>query len=406
MKKILLLLSLTLIGCSGTGFKKSRTIVELTPKLVLQNNDPIIIDSSSLYSLESGSKEVSLTKSNIIARPILVGDFVYFIDARGNVSCFSISSRKIIWSQDVSDKPENNHLGGGIEYYQNKLYVTNGSRFLVILNSENGVEIIRKQFPDIIRIKPTILKNNIVLVQTVSNQVFGYDIGRASIVWQHETLSESISSNHHVSPIEYDNHLIVNYTSGQIFSINLANGTEEWLFNLSDSGNNIDLPSFNPIAIACDPIFDNGYLYVAGTIGKLTKLNLKNGNIVWQIDAQDVQSMSKIGNSLFITNNAKQAAAIDMNNGQVKWLADLYSTDKTKYQPASFLPPFATKDNDKVILNIVNNHGEMFTFALDNDGALPNLPIIQKIVKNVKYLINNGDVNSIYLLTDKHIVYK
>ncbi len=408
MKKFFPFLILLLsAACSNNNsiFKKSKTIVELSPRFVLETSEPIGIESSTpVYSLNLGSKKVALTKGRIISQPLIIDDCLYFIDDRGGIGAFSLSGQKILWKRDLVEKPENKYLGGGIEYFGGNLYVTNGSRFLVIVNSDNGAEIIRKKFPDILRTKPTILKNGIILVQTIANQIFGYEPSRGAIVWQHESLAETLSSGRYVRPIEYKDHLIINYTSGTMFSISLKEGREEWVMNLGDLGNYISLPGFSPLTLSCDPIVDGNDIYAASSTGKLWKINMDDGSTLWKVDAPDVQSSSKIGRTIFVVGNAKQLAGIDLGNGKVKFLAELSSSEKTQKDPAIFLPPFLAKTENNVSLNVVNNKGELYEFAL-SEGMLSNIPTIKKIQSDIKYVLFSEKDQSLYLLTDKYIVY-
>lgn len=146
-------------------------------------------------------------------------------------------------------------------------------------------------------------------------------------------------------------------------------------------------------------------LYIATGLGKLIKLNIATGSVIWQVNAEDIQSMSLIGNSLFVTNNARQIAAFNPETGKVKFVADLNDgKDPKKLKSATFLVPFVGVDNNnKRSLNVISVNGVLYSFDVDNNG-LNMIPNIVKIIKNIRYygLMAN---NNLYFSTDRKIIF-
>ena len=404
----LLFIACALMACNGLGSKKTKNIVELTPKLVVDSAEPIIMSNNlslSDHFIDNlpQNKAIALTKSSLISQPYFIDDVMYGVDAKGTVFAFDLKAKKHLWFSDITNKSSDQHyLGGGLIYNENKLYVANGSRFLIILDGASGHEVVRKKFPDIIRTKPVMLNNHLILVQTISNQLFAYDTVSTNIVWQHEGMFETLSSNNHISPVVYDGYVIVNYSSGQIFALDANTGAERWGINLSQS-NEVALPGFEAVTLSCAPIVDGEYIYIASSTNKLLKLHASTGAIVWTTIASDIQSMAMFGNSLFITNNAKQIAAVSRVSGKIKWVADLGGQDKKKVKAAFLFPPFLTKKDDISILNILNSDGEIYRFQPDNQEKLSMLPVVVKTLPNIIY-INFSVKDPFYLATDKQII--
>jgi|GEM_PF-921922 len=408
IKKIisLLLPFVILSACNGLGPKRTKNIVELTPKLSLQYNEPIYLESNNIYAFNPKmlkNKQYNFAQNKTVAEPIFVGDIIYALDIRSNLSAFSIEKNKIIWSYNLSKNKKDNYIGGGILHHDDKLYVTYGSRSLVVLGATSGHEIIRKKLPDIIKTKPVMLNNNTVLVQTISNQTIALNAETLKNVWEHEGLTEVLSASYFVTPIVHQDTVIITYNSGQILALNTKNGEVKWGFDFANF-DRVAIPNFEEASILCPPAYDNKNLYVATGLGKLTKLNLDTGAVIWQVDAEDIQSMSLIGNSLFVTNNARQAAAFNPENGQVKFVADLNDgTDPKKLKSAIFLAPFIGENNGKQSLNIISANGTLYSFDSDNN-YLSSIPNITKIVKNIRYygLTTN---NNLYFSTNRKIIF-
>ncbi|XVN42055.1 MAG: PQQ-binding-like beta-propeller repeat protein [Candidatus Rickettsia vulgarisii] len=407
MKKQLLViftLPFLLAACDLVS-KKSKTITELTPKLLAETNEPLKIDSAinSFSPQMLNGKEYTIAKNKIISEPVFYNDIIYTIDIKGNVTAFSNNTKSIVWSYNISNKSDDHYIGGGVLHHNEKLYVTHGSRFLVILDSRSGHEITRKELPDIIRTKPVLIDNNTIVIQTVSNQILAINIEKLDFIWQHEGMPETLLSSYHSDPIVYNNYILVNYSSGQIIALD-RKGQIVWGTDTSDNQQEIGLPNFETSAMLCKPLVHDHHIYLASSTGKIVKINIIDGKIAWQAKAEDVQSMSLSGNNLFVTNNAGQVAALSTYSGKIKFAADLNDPKAKKTKTSSFLAPIIAKNDNAWSLNVISNKGVLYSFISDASGVLNQQPQISKIAKNIKFY---GDINSnlMYFITDKKIIF-
>ncbi|AGJ02144.1 outer membrane protein assembly factor BamB family protein [Rickettsia prowazekii] len=408
-KLALLLLPFILISCNGLGSKSVKNIVDLTPKLVIQTNEPIYLDSNTkIYPFNVNmlkNKQYSPAKSKMIAEPVFIGDMIYTLDIRANISAFSIEKIKIIWSYNLSKHKKDNYIGGGILHHNGKLYITYGARLLIVLDAKSGYEIIRKELPDIIRIKPIALNDHTILVQTISNQTIALDSETLKTLWDHESIAEILSTSYSMIPIVQHDNVIVTYNTGQVLALNIKNGEVKWNFEFTNLNDHTAIPNFDTSSILCTPVHDSMNLYIATGLGKLIKLNLLTGSVLWQINADDIQSMSLIGNSLFIINNARQIAALNPETGKVKFVADLnYEKNDKRLKSTTFLVPFVGVDNNNQrSLNVISVDGILYNFNIDSNGLKMN-PHIIKIIKNIRYYGLRSN-NTLYFSTDRQVIF-
>jgi outer membrane protein assembly factor BamB len=408
----LICLSFSLISCNVA--KNVKNIIELTPRLSKNSDEPILLNGErvsesikvdgDIFVLMKGSKQFFSSKNNIISSPAYDNGVFYIADNKGIVTAVNESDGQILWTQNISDRSQNHYEGGGVVLSKNKVYITNGSRFLTILDRNNGNQILRKEFSDTIKFKPLVFGENVVLIQTVSNQLFAYDITSSALIWQHEGIFEPLISSEYIPPLVHNNQIIVSYSSGQIFALNIQDGSEQWEINLGNP-DDVGLPNFEAAGPAYFPIIDDDKLYIASHTGKLVKLDMSNGNALWQIKVNDVQSMSLIGNSLFVINNARQIAAISLVDGRVKWVADLMiHQNKKKDRALSFMAPFILNNEGKLYLNILTRNGEMYFFdILSEERNLPASPKMFVVSDNVKYFGATEKYN-LCLITDKKLI--
>ena len=409
MKKLpaILLITLFISGCDQLGSTKIKNLIDLTPKLEVEETSALKITEGikDPYSQEK-QKSYNIARASIISEPAIAKKIVYSIDRKGHVSAFSIKEKKIVWTTDIAGNTSSrNFYNGGILYSNDKLFVTNGTRYLVILDAVTGREIIRKEFPDILRTKAIMATGDLVIVQTISNQLVAYNINDSKFIWMHEGGIETISAKAHIHPVLYKGDIIASYSSGEVVAVDVKTGQEKWRYSLLNFSD-VTLPGFEPAVITTEPIIAGENGYFATSTGKVIKLNLANGMPVWVKEAEDVQSMFLHQGNLFITNNARQIAAIGTDNGKVSWIGDLISEkerSKRKPKPALFQKPFVSVEGTGFAVNVIAGNGEIYKFTTDENGNLPRTPVIISIDKGVKYYWISCCTGKLHLITDRSI---
>jgi outer membrane protein assembly factor BamB len=412
MKNIIsiLLVILSVTACDSIGTNKVKNLIDLTPSLEVdrkKSNLVTVAKKNPFTNLSTSSYTIS--RKPIISTPTIAKKVLYNVDKRGYVTAFSIKEKKKLWSTDVAKNSLDRHFNfGAVTYSDDKLYVTYGTRNLVILDAKTGHEIIRKEFPDIIRGKPVLANDRILLVQTLSNQLVGYDIEDSKFLWMNEGGLETISTSSHVMPVVYDDRALVSYSSGEIVYININNGKNIWSHNLNKL-NDLGLPNFQPSVLVAKPIIINEHGYLASSNGKVIKISLNNGQVVWQKTVNDIQNMIKHENHLYVTTNARQIAAMSINDGSVNWVGNLISqVERAKNKPKTtkFLNPFVSEiAGNKLAVNIIASNGELYQFILDEKGFLPKYPKIISVKRGaISYWMSCCDA-SLHVITNRQIIF-
>lgn len=413
MKKIVLLVlfPILLVSCDRFGSGRVKNLIDLTPKLEVESKEKLKFSASQIKKnpfSEQRTKAYSLSKNTIIAKPAFAKGVIYSTDVKGFVSAYSLKEKKILWKTDIAKGAlDRNFNDGGVLYSDGKLYITNSSRYLVILDAKSGDEIIRKEYPDIIRNKPVMATDKLLLVQTVSNQLIAYDIKTSKFVWLHEGELETISTRNHVHPVVYDGNVIVSYSSGEIIYLDAQSGKEKWRYNLTTISD-IGIPSFDPSVIVTTPIISGEYAYFATSNGKIIKMDLDNGAPAWVKAAEDIQSLSLVGDYLLVTNNARQVAALSAHNGKALWVGNLISKkerEKRNVRTALFQEPFVSQDGNSFAINVIASNGELYHFKSDASGFISPEPTIKKITNGVKYHWISCCNGQMHLITGRNIIY-
>ena len=224
----------------------------------------------------------------------------------------------------------------------------------------------------------------------------------------HEGGLETISTRNHVPPVVYNGHALVSYSSGEVLYLDVNTGKEKWVYNLTNVSNDVGTPSFDPSVVVTSPIINNNYAYFATSNGKIVKIDLDNGAPAWLIEADDVQSMSLIDGNLFITNNARQVAAISAHNGKVHGVGNLISEkDRNSRKPKTtlFQNPFVSKTKSGFAVNVIASNGELYQFSTNKSGKLSTQPSIIKIQKDTKHYWISCCNGKLHLMTNRQIIF-
>ena len=404
-----LLIPFYLTSCDNIGSTKVKNLVDLTPKLEVEAAKmPLFSTGKSNPFKEKKPHSYTISKKAIIAEPVVAKGIMYSIDQQGYVSAFSLKEKKLLWSKNIAGNEVDRYFySGGILFSDNKLYVTYGSRNLVVLDVESGNELIRKEFPDIIRTKPVMADDKLLLVQTISNQVIAYNTKSSKLMWMHEGGIEIISSRNHIHPVLYNGYALVSYSSGEVVYLNASNGSELWRYSLPSS-EELGLPNFEPSVIITKPIISGNFAYFASSNRKIIKLDLKEGKEVWIKTADDIQSMTLHDNSLIVTNNARQIALLSTTDGKVSWTGDLISPKERmskKPKTVTFLDPFVVKDGNSYTINVIASNGELYQFTTNDSGRLSEQAVISAIDKNIRYFWISCCSGNIHLILDTKVKF-
>lgn len=398
-----------LASCDNIGSTKVKNLVDLTPKLEVEAAKlPLFSTGKSNPFKEKKARSYTISKKAIIAEPVVAKSVMYSIDKQGYVSAFSLKEKKLLWNKNIAGNEVDKYFyAGGILFSDSKLYVTYGSRNLVVLDAESGNELIRKEFPDIIRTKPVMVDDKLLLVQTISNQVIAYNIKSSKLMWLHEGGIEIISSRNHIYPVLHNGYALVSYSSGEVVYLNATNGSELWRYNLSNA-EDLGLANFEPSVIVTKPIISGNFAYFATSNRKIIKLDLKDGKEIWVKTADDIQSMALHDNNLVVTNNARQIALLSTTDGKVSWTGDLISPKERlskKPKTVNFLDPFVVKEENRYTVNVIASNGELYQFTTNDSGQLPEGAVISAIDKNIRYYWISCCSGSIHLISDTKVKF-
>ena len=220
--------------------------------------------------------------SYIDAQPIFYNEDVIFFDSKGAIILYD-QNQKIIW--------------------KNNFYNKNEKKLKPKLNFVN--------------------KKNILIVTDNIAKYYAIDIDTGLIIWEKRN---TVPFNSDIK-IKDDVFYVVDYKN-VLRSISIKDGSELWSLKTEESLTK----SNTKISI----VIKNENIYFNNSIGDITAVNLKSGQLVWQLPTRSTNmnknafqlSNSKLvlnENSILFSNNQKEFYSIDIVTGLINWKNEISS---------------------------------------------------------------------------------
>ena len=330
--------------------------------------------------------------SKILSQPVIYNDLIFFLDASSNVISFSLKKNKIIWKRNISLKNESKHnIGGGIVIYKNSLIINSPYGQILSLEVLTGEINWKINVDSPIRSAPTIFENK-SLSLTSSNKLYVLNADSGDLLWQHQGIFNNTTLIDSPKIAVDENIVIVPYSNGEFFALNLNNGKEIWRNSFIDLELRETTNAFSDIDAF--PVIKKDIVIITSAIGKLFAVNKKTGSKLWTRDISSTQTPLVNGNSIFIVNKNEEIICLNILDGGTRWTLPI-DDELSDYKKYIWLPPILINSN----LMIVGGNKKLividtYTGAIDKVKNIPNFPASSPILVNkIPYLmLRNGDI--------------
>lgn len=406
----LLFIAIMLSSCGNKG-NKIHPIPSFTPSLYKEVNnftpsftpaievskwvgDNFVNDVSSnikVFDIDFKFKKAAFKiKAEIAASPFILDNRLFILDKQNNAYCFDLAEKKKIWQTNLSLVDKNNLiLSGGLTVDKDRVYITNNTKELIVLEKDTGYEVSRIKLTDII-FNPAVSDEKNVYVIVGGNQIFAFDKVNLSLNWQVGGVENntSVASNNFTQPVALKNSLIVPSITGDVINVEKNNGTLVWHFTAVEG--NILAPKSLYSNVSAQMLIDSDSVTLPYAHGILSKLDISKGLSIWEKTIHDVLSLNHFGNFIVLNTNAQQVVALSEETGQVAWTLNLLQPAQKKSY--NLLTPIMFND----VLNIFSSQGKLY--QISPEGSL--LKEI-KIPKDAAFYAVWGQ--NIYLFVGKNI---
>ncbi|RKF21006.1 pyrrolo-quinoline quinone [Altericroceibacterium spongiae] len=308
----------------------------------------------------------SSNKARLAAAPVIANGMLFVEDTDGVIHAFNAQNGDKIWSHNFAGKGDKRSVlfGGGVSYFEGRVYATNGAGEVAALDAKTGQEIWKVQPAGPLRGSPTVAFNAIY-VMTQDNQILALDMKDGSGVWQDFGASGQSGVFGVAAPAAGQSTVVAGYSTGELVAYRYENGRNLWSDALARTSISTEVGTLTDVD--ADPIIDNGRVYALGQGGRMAAYELVTGQRIWELTIAGISTPVVAGEWIFTLTDHAQLLAIARSSGKIRWMTELKrwkNPDKRKNAIFWTGPVLA---NNK--LWVASSRGEVMTVDIANGTA-------------------------------------
>jgi len=306
---VVLICSLMMNGCTWiTEYLSGDENVEPPKELVeLKNAIPLEKSWSVSTGVGSGEQLLSLT-------PAVFNKQVFIATRDGHLIAYKLSNGDQIWDaetkQQITAGPS---VGSGV--------VLAGTRNadVIAYNADDGKPLWTSKLSGEVLSVPEINKD-IAVIRTSDGRVTALKLKDGSKIWDFQKAEPALTLRGTGKPVISNNSVISGFDNGQLFSISLDEGRQNWRYTVAVPRGRTELERIVDLDAA--PVIDNGVVYVAAFQGNISAITLDQGQLIWKRDLSSYAGLDILGPQLYVTDATSQIWALHVRNGASLWRQD------------------------------------------------------------------------------------
>lgn len=328
----------------------------------------------------------------LASAPVVGGGMLFTVDTTGTVHAFDAATGAPRWQHriEVARELRNVAFGGGVSFFEGRVYATNGAGDVVALDANNGAEIWRVKPSGPLRGSPTIAFNT-VYVMTQDNQIHALNITDGSQLWQDAAATGEAGVFGVGAPAAGQSTVIAGYSQGELVAYRYENGRNLWSDALARTS--ISTQVGNLTDVDADPIIDSGRVYALGQGGRMAAYELVTGQRIWELSLAGISTPAVAGEWIFTLTDDSRLLAIARATGRVRWVTQLarWENPNNESGPIFWTGPVLANNR----LWIASSEGEVQSVDVTNGVAAPFTELRDPV--SLPPLIAN---NTLYILDD------
>ncbi|MDD3182534.1 MAG: PQQ-binding-like beta-propeller repeat protein [Alphaproteobacteria bacterium] len=340
-------------------------------------------------SIGSGSN----SDFKLLSSPVVDGNVVYAMDARGRVSAYASEDGERLWQMETApQKSEGDAMGGGVAVQGGVVYATTGFGEILALNALDGSVKWRRLIGNPLRSAPTVAEGRVFAI-TIENETYALDGKTGNVMWRHSGIAENATLMGSSSPAVHGATVVVAYSSGEVFGLRAQNGRVVWGEVLAIPTQIGALPAIADIRGL--PVMDLGRVYVVSHSGRMASIDERSGERAWEADLGGVNTPAVVGNAVYLLTLDNELIALSRSTGRIIWVRELQrykDPDDRESRPVLWSGPVMAGGR----LWLTNSLGDLVAYAPETGFAMYDenvagsfyLPPI--VAKNTMYLMDDN----------------
>ena len=384
--------------------KQNREEQEFNPLLELQllggefNNNPIN-NQNNIGELSYEGNLEKISKYNfskfddfdyIDMQPIFYNEYIIFSDNKGAIILYD-QNQNIIWKKNIYDKSEKK-LRPRLNFarYKNILIVTDDIAKYYAIDIETGDIVWSKN--NIVPFNSEIkIKDNFFYTVDYKNILRSFSIKDGEETWNIKTEESLTKSNTKISIVIKNKNIYFSNSIGDITAVDLKSGQLVW--QLPTQNNDISKNAF--LLSSSKLVIDEDSIFFSNNRNEFYSIDTITGLINWKNEISSNLQPIVIDNFIITVSEKGYLYMIDKNNGNIIRINSLHKNYKMHKRQYIFATGFIVALKK---LYLSNNDGKLIIADLNtgnilNENKITGSRILQPYIKdNNLYLIRNGSI--------------
>ncbi len=334
----------------------------------------------------------SSKKQRLAAAPVIGGGGLFVMDTNAVLHAFDAATGAVRWTHgfQVQGDGSNSVYGGGAAYSDGRVYITTGMGEVAALDAADGKVLWKVKPAGPLRGSPTIAFNS-VFVMTQSNQLFSLNAADGAQQWNRAASVGQTGVFGVAAPAAAQGTVIAGFSTGELIAYRYENGRELWTDALARTSLSTTVGVLTDID--ADPIIDRSRVYALGQGGRMAAYELVTGQRIWELNLAGISTPAISGDWIFTLTDDARLLCIARSSGKVRWLTQLAKFENEKKKNGAIFWSGPVLAGDK--LWFVNSNGQVFSAAVA-DGQ----PVLVTDLKTPITLAPIVANNTLYILDD------
>ncbi len=243
--------------------------------------------------------------------PVVFGDMVCATGGEGRLSCYDGDRGKRLWSTQSGVI-----VSGGVGTGENMILVgTNKAE--VLAYGANGVLLWRSQVSSEVLSAPA-GSGSTVVVRAGDSRVFALDARDGRRLWEYESASQPLvlRANPHMV-ITDDGGVIGGFPGGKLTKLNIRDGSLLWDIPIATPRGDNELERM--VDVAGTPLLQDGYVCAVAFQGRIGCYDVQKGDQIWARSASSAGNIVADSRNIYYTEADGAVVAYDKGSGASVW---------------------------------------------------------------------------------------
>ncbi len=311
---LIIIVSLLLNGCTWIGDYLAGDENIEPPKELVEIKNAISIDKLWSVDTGEGSGEQLLRLT-----PVVAGERVYTATRDGHLLAYRLQDGELLWDIDSGQQiTAGPGVGDG--------YVLAGTRNaeVIAFRGDDGKQVWSASLSSEVLSVPEI-NQGLAIIRTSDGRVTALNLEDGKKLWDFYRAEPSLTLRGTSKPLMTSDSVISGFDNGQLVSISLADGRQQWRRKVAVARGRTELERL--VDLDADPVVHDGIIYAAAFQVNVAAIRLQDGRLIWQREMSSHAGLGVSGSQLYVTDDSSQIWALHVRNG-----ASLWRQDKLQYR--------------------------------------------------------------------------